>query len=86
MYLNRADAVLLLVCLAAGAGGIILRESGPRRWTCTLVGYQWHGHGSGSLAAEAGLRVVATGATGVRAMEIIVALVNMTRRWSPCPA
>jgi SAM-dependent methyltransferase len=90
MYLDRADAVALLVRLGelAPRGRIILRESGIRAGVevqtdayqvvyRSLQEYE-------AIAAEAALRVVAVERNrGYAHMEIAVALVNLARRLPP---
>jgi ubiquinone/menaquinone biosynthesis C-methylase UbiE len=90
MYLDRADAVALLVRLGrlAPKGRIILRESGVRAgvevqtdaypvvYRC-LQEYQ-------AMAGEAGLRVVSIERNrGYAHMEVAVALVDLARRLPP---
>jgi SAM-dependent methyltransferase len=87
MYLDRSDAVALLVRLGqlAPTGRIILRESGIRAGVEVETGtYQVvyrSVHEYEAMAAEAALRVVAVERNrGYAHMEIAVALVNMARR------
>lgn len=90
MYLDRADAVALLVRLAqlAPRGRIILRESGVRDGVEVHTGTYHVAYRSvqeyEAIAAEAGLRVVAIERNrGYAHMEIAVTLVNLARRWPP---
>ena len=90
MYLDRADAVALLVRLGqlAPRGRIILRESGVRAGVEVQTGTYQVAYRSlqeyEALAAEAALRVVAVERNrGYAHMEIAVALVNLARRWPP---
>lgn len=90
MYLDRADAVALLVRLGqlAPRGQIILRESGIRTGVEVQTGTYHVVYRSlqeyEALVAEAGLRVVAVERNrGYAHMEIAVALVNMARRLPP---
>ena len=90
MYLDRADAVALLVRLGqlAPRGRIILRESGVRAGVEIQTGpYQVAYrslHEYQALAAEAGLRVLAVERNrGYAHMEVAVALVTVARRWPP---
>jgi SAM-dependent methyltransferase len=90
MYLDRADAVALLVRLGrlAPGGRIILRESGIRRGVETKTGAYQVVYRSlqeyQAMAAEASLRVIAVERNrGYAHMEIAVALVNLARRWPP---
>lgn len=90
MYLDRADAVALLLRLAqlAPRGRIILRESGVRTGVEVQTGTYQVAYRSPqeyeAMAAEAGLRVVAVERNrGYAHMEIAVALVNLARRWPP---
>jgi SAM-dependent methyltransferase len=90
MYLDRADAVALLVRLGqlAPRGRIILRESGIRRGVETKTGAYQVVYRSlqeyQAMAAEASLRVVAVERNrGYAHMEIAVALVNLARRLPP---
>jgi SAM-dependent methyltransferase len=90
MYLDRADAVALLVRLGrlAPRGRIILRESGIRSGVEVQTGtYQVvyrSLHEYEAMAAEAGLRVVAVERNrGYAHMEVTVALVNLARRLPP---
>jgi SAM-dependent methyltransferase len=87
MYLDRADAVTLLVRLArlAPNGRIILRESGIRSGVEVQTGSYQVVYRSlreyEAVAAEAGLRVVAVERNrGYAHMEIAVALVDVARR------
>jgi SAM-dependent methyltransferase len=90
MYLDRADAVALLVRLAqlAPGGRIILRESGVRSGVEVHTGTYQVVYRSlqeyDAVAAEASLRVVAVERNrGYAHMEIAVALVNLARRLPP---
>jgi hypothetical protein len=90
MYLDRADAVALLVRLGqlAPRGRIILRESGIRRGVEMQTGTYQVVYRSlqeyEAIAAEASLRVVAVERNrGYAHMEIAVALVNLARRLPP---
>lgn len=90
MYLDRADAVALLVRLGqlAPNGRIILRESGIRSGVEVQTGSYQVVYRSvqeyEAVAAEAGLRVVAVERNrGYVHMEIAVALVNLARRLPP---
>ena len=90
MYLDRADAVALLVRLGqlAPRGRIILRESGIRRGVETKTGAYQVVYRSlqeyQAMATEASLRVVAVERNrGYAHMEIAVALVNLARRLPP---
>lgn len=90
MYLNRADAVALLVRLRqlAPRGRIILRESGIRAGVEVQTGtYQVvyrSLHEYQAVAGDAALRVVAVERNrGYAHMEIAVALVNLVRRLPP---
>ena len=87
MYLDRADAVALLVRLGrlAPRGRIILRESGIRAGVEVQTGTYQVVYRSlqeyEAVAAEAALRVVAVERNrGYAHMEIAVALVNLARR------
>jgi SAM-dependent methyltransferase len=87
MYLDRADAVTLLVRLGrlAPNGRIILRESGIRSGVEVQTGSYQVVYRSlreyEAVAAEAGLRVVAVERNrGYAHMEIAVALVDVARR------
>ena len=90
MYLDRADAVTLLVRLGqlAPRGRIILRESGIRRGVEVQAGTYQVVYRSvqeyEAIAAEASLRVVAVERNrGYAHMEVAVALVNVARRLPP---
>lgn len=90
MYLDRADAVALLVRLGelAPAGRIILRESGVRAGVEVRSGAYQVIYRSvpeyRALAAEAGLRVTAVRRNrGYAHMEIAVSLVDLARRLQP---
>jgi len=90
MYLDRADAVALLVRLGelAPRGRIILRESGIRSGVEVHTGPYTVVYRSvqeyRAVAAEAGLHVVAVEHNrGYAHMEIAVALVNAARRLPP---
>jgi len=90
MYLDRADAVALLVRLRelAPRGRIILRESGIRSGVEVQTGTYQVAYRSPqeyeAVAAEAALRVVAVERNrGYAHMEIAVALVSMARRLPP---
>ncbi len=90
MYLDRADAVALLVRLGelAPAGRIILRESGVRTGVEVRSGAYQVAYRSvpeyEALAADAGLRVTAVERNrGYAHMEIAVALVDLARRLPP---
>jgi len=90
MYLDRADAVALLIRLGqlAPKGRIILRESGIRAGVEVTTGTYQVVYRSlqeyEAMAAEAALRVVAVERNrGYAHMEIAVALVNFTRRLPP---
>ncbi len=87
MYLDRADAVALLVRLGelAPRGRIILRESGVRAGTEVQTGAYQVVYRSvqeyEAMAVEADLRVVTVERNrGYAQMEIAVALVNLARR------
>jgi SAM-dependent methyltransferase len=90
MYLDRADAVALLVRLGelAPRGRIIVRESGVRTGVEVRTGpytvvYRSVGEYR-AVAAEAGLHVVAVERNrGYAHMEIAVALVDLVRRVPP---
>jgi len=88
MYLDRSDAVALLVRLGrlAPQGRIILRESGVRTGTEVRTGTYPVAYRSPqeyeAIAAEAGLRVIEVERNrGYAHMEIAVALVDLARRW-----
>ena len=90
MYLDRADAVALLVRLGqlAPRGRIILRESGIRSGVEVQTGRYQVVYRSlqeyEAMAAEAALRVVAVERNrGYAHMEVTVALVNLARRLPP---
>ncbi len=90
MYLDRADAVALLVRLRrlAPKSRIILRESGIRSGVEVQTGTYQVVYRSvqeyEAVAAEAGLRVVGVKRNqGYAHMEIAVALVNLARRLPP---
>jgi len=90
MYLDRADAVALLVRLGqlAPRGRIILRESGIRSGVEVQTGTYQVVYRSlqeyEAMAAEAALRVVSVERNrGYAHMEVTVALVNLARRLSP---
>jgi SAM-dependent methyltransferase len=90
MYLDRADAVTLLLRLAqlAPRGRIILRESGIRSGvevqTNTYQVVYRSVQEYEAMAAEAALRVVAVERNrGYAHMEIAVALVDLARRLPP---
>jgi SAM-dependent methyltransferase len=90
MYLDRADAVALLVRLGrlAPRGRIILRESGIRSGIEVQTGTYQVVYRSlreyEAMAAEAALRVVAVERNrGYAHMEVTVALVNLARRLPP---
>ena len=90
MYLDRADAVTLLVRLGqlAPRGRIILRESGIRSGVEVQTGTYQVVYRSvqeyEAMAAEAALRVVAVELNrGYAHMEIAVALVDLVRRLPP---
>jgi SAM-dependent methyltransferase len=90
MYLDRADAVALLVRLAelAPGGRIILRESGIRTGVEVKSGAYQVAYRSVSeyeaLAAEAGLRVTAVERNrGYARMEVAICLVDLARRLPP---
>ncbi len=90
MYLDRADAVELLVRLRklAPRGRIILRESGIRSGVEVQTGRYQVAYRSRqeyeAMAGEAAMRVVAVeGNRGYAHMEIAVALVNLARRLPP---
>jgi SAM-dependent methyltransferase len=90
MYLDRADAVALLVRLGtlAPKGRIILRESGIHAGVEVQTGSYPVVYRSvqelEAMAGEAGLRVVAAERNqGYAHMEITVALVNLVRRLPP---
>jgi SAM-dependent methyltransferase len=90
MYLDRADAVALLVRLGqlAPSGRIILRESGIRAGVQIQAGTYPVVYRSvqeyEAMAAEAALRVVAVERNrGYAHMEIAVALVTLARRFPP---
>ena len=90
MYLDRADAIDLLVRLnqLAPRGQIVLRESGIRNGVEVKAGPYQVVYRSvqeyESMAAEAGLRVVAVERNrGYAHMEIAVALVDLARRLPP---
>jgi SAM-dependent methyltransferase len=89
MYLDRADAVSLLVRLRelAPGGRIILRESGVRTGIETRTDSYQVVYRSlqeyGAIAAEAGLQVAAVARNeGYAHMEIAVTLVDLVRRLS----
>ncbi len=90
MYLDRADAVALLVRLRklAPRGRIILRESGIRSGVEVQTGRYQVAYRSRqeyeAMAGEAAMRVVAVERNrGYAHMEIAVALVNLARRLPP---
>ena len=90
MYLDRADAVALLVRLGrlAPKGPIILRESGIRSGvevrTSTYPVVYRSVQEYEAMAGDAGLRVVAVERNrGYAHMEIAVALVDLARRLPP---
>ena len=90
MYLDRADAIDLLVRMnqLAPRGQIVLRESGIRTGVEVKAGAYQVVYRSvqeyESIAAEAGLRVVAVERNrGYAHMEIAVALVDLARRLPP---
>jgi SAM-dependent methyltransferase len=90
MYLDRADAVALLVRLGrlAPRGRIILRESGIRSGIEVQTGTYQVVYRSlqeyEAMAAEAALRVVAVERNrGYAHMEVTVGLVNLARRLPP---
>lgn len=90
MYLDRADAVALLVRLGelAPSGRVIVRESGVRTGVEVRTGPYAVVYRSveeyRAVAAEAGLHVVAVERNrGYAHMEIAVALVNLVRRVPP---
>ncbi len=87
MYLDRADAVALLVRLGALApdGRIVLRESGVRDGVEVKSGKYQVAYRSvaeyEAMAAEAGLRVTAVKRNrGYAHMEIALSLVDLARR------
>ena len=90
MYLDRADAVALLVRLGqlAPRGRIILRESGVRSGVEVQTGTYQVVYRSlqeyKAVAAEAALRVIAIERNrGYAHMEIAIALAKMARRLPP---
>jgi len=90
MYLDRADAVALLVRLGqlAPNGRIIMRESGIRAGVEVRTGTYQVVYRSlkeyEAMAAEAAMRVVAVERNrGYEHMEVAVALVNLIRRFPP---
>ncbi|MEO5842447.1 MAG: methyltransferase domain-containing protein [Acidimicrobiales bacterium] len=90
MYLDRADAVALLVRLGqlAPRGRIILRESGVRSGVEVQTGTYQVVYRSlqeyKGMAADAALRVIAIERNrGYAHMEIAIALANMARRLPP---